>query len=67
MYFRKTVTTSLKKAPEVATLGLSLCVPVGTISFLAIAIIAYAVPECNIRKSGFYDIRKIDRYNVDQR
>lgn len=35
MYFRKTVTTSLKKAPEVATLGLSLCVPLGYKFFLS--------------------------------
>lgn len=30
-----TVTTSLKKAPEVATLGLSLCVPLGYNFFLS--------------------------------
>ena len=39
----------------------------GTISFLAIAIIAYAVPECNIRKSGFYDISMNEVRKVDIR
>ena len=40
-----------KKTPGGDAPGLSLCVPVGTISFLAIAIIAYAAPECNIPKT----------------